>query len=675
MSWLSNFPDEQEVLYFDATFSIKNIHKIEDSTFLAPTFDTTLFSVNTIRDLQHNTQFIEKSILKALQTINTESTILSFNEIDDTIDFEDNDIRINSNLSLMSMDTDDQETTALMKSTSYQPIKEDAEFRDDSKDQQDVNQDDNLESSMDDNDEKKESSNKSTDDKETKDIETFNKLKGSELIAILYLLYLQYKPSEWEKLVKSDEDIYTQIALAKYRDQFGHLTQNVTTIYLEKSSDLIKYFFSMNMDNNGNDSITNEEEIRNIIQRQGKFQDMKYDINFETIIKLFPKCKQLSIDGDNFDWSLKDFIAFLRRFNLDFSGIYLQDIFLRFKQNDYMSHSSQETAKKRLKKTNRKQLTELAKLGWRFINSSHIHRFGFEPEEEKPFLILFMTEGRVFHHSYSKRLIGTTPKMGLEQESFVISGQNSDNFYDASNKQLSFYGRAITMQSLHSVKSSATVKSYGIGTLEGDHAIIDYNPKHLFLSQQILDKCHYKRELIAALENRKQTVYKESHQIRSSYTSSTDKLISPIANQLQHQVTSMSFIDEELFDDLCRKVETLILYPIHEDLYTIFYETFAEKKKSILELMTIKLVFPNVTDIYLRKTTFNSRICDNLISFIIDCGKNNKSKSKIKRIFYSIDKQCASRDVAKLKLRLNVYRWDFSTIEQVAYKQELQDIV
>ena len=81
--------------------------------------------------------FIEKSILKALQTINTESTILCFNEIDDTIDFEDNDIRINSNLSLMSMDTDDQETTALMKSASYQPIKEDVEFRDDSKDEAD----------------------------------------------------------------------------------------------------------------------------------------------------------------------------------------------------------------------------------------------------------------------------------------------------------------------------------------------------------------------------------------------------------------------------------------------------------------------------------------------------------------------------------------------------------
>ncbi len=620
--------------------------------------------------------------MKALQTINTESTILSFNEIDDKYFDDDDEYRQSSNSSSSDGSSSEHvdESTFLMveldknrlKKAKSKPIREEEEYHDNDDDDDDLKlENEDLESSEDD---IKEDENKLTEDVEIKEIETFDGLQGSELISILYLLYLQYKPSEWEKLVKSDKDIYTQIALAKYRDQFGHLTQNVTTIRMEKSSDLIKYFFSINMDKNddNSDSITNTEEIRNIIYRRGKFEYMKYNINFETIIKLFPKCKQISIDGDNFDWTLRDFISFLKRFNLDFSDIYLQDIFLRFKP-EYSSINAQEIAKKRLKKTHRKQLTELAKLGWRFITPSHIHRFGFQPPEEKPFLVLFMTEGRVFHHSYSKRMLGTTPKMGVSQDSVAISGHTSDNFL---YQQQSFFNRALTINSLRStqsMRSSLTFNSKSIG-IEGDHAIIDYNPKHLFLSQQVLDNCHYLKELTALLENRKESVYKERMSPGSPsklrHATTGDRIsLSPPGHQMS---LAVSFVDEEIFDNLCKKVETLMLYPIHDDLYTIFYETFAEKKKSILELMTIKLMFPNVTDIYLRDTTFNSRICGNLISFITDHKNKN---SKIKRIFYSIDKQCNSRDVAKLKLRLNVYRWDFSAIEQVAFKQELQDIV
>eukprot|EP01083_Nonionella_stella_P183497 663325_1 len=493
VSWISRFPDEQEVIYFDATFDIRRIFDV-CAEAQAP-------GDITLRTL---------TVLKALQSINVNSTIMSFNE----------------NALQEEFDFDLQRT------------------------------------------------------------ETFRGLNGSELISIFYLLYLQYKPCEWKQLVESHDDIYTQIALAKYRDQFAQLTQNVTTIRMECASELIKYFFSVDMD-------ASAHTIKYILLHSHTHKQKTSNIRFETIIKLFPKCKQISIDGDLFDWSLSDFIAFLKKYNLDFSGIHLQDIFLRFSSSS-MDHVT--IAKKRLKhKGQQHLLSELAKLGWRFISASHLHRFGFEPQPiEKPFLILFMNEGRVYARSYSKRVVGAAPKLV----------------------------RATTMSLMSSTMSNTCI--------EGDHAIVDYNPKHLFLSKHILNECHYKDELIRMLRHRSKNNTKQQHP------------------------------PQPAFDQLCESVQTLILYPKHNELSNIIYS------KKLVDLASVASIFPNVTDIYLRETTFNQRVCLKLIEFLTMTA----SKCRLTRIFYSINKQCAHREVAKLKIRLNLIKWDFCVIEQVAFRQD-----
>eukprot|EP01084_Bolivina_argentea_P016331 30573_1 len=105
---------------------------------------------------------------------------------------------------------------------------------------------------------------------------------------------------------------------------------------------------------------------------------------------------------------------------------------------------------------------------------------------------------------------------------------------------------------------------------------------------------------------------------------------------------------ETLFNQICKSVETLVLYPTDNDLIHIFYETFAEKKP-IISLETIQSMFSNVTDLYLRDITFNQRQCNKLIEFI-----SANPKTNIKRIFYAVNKSCATRDVSKVKLRLHI---------------------
>eukprot|EP01083_Nonionella_stella_P275231 934662_1 len=618
VGWISNFPDEREVLYFDATFDIKNIFTPMDDAEYDEFGPKELLSSKTVHELHDNTDFIEKAILKALQTINISSTVLSFNEMDKLKDVWGEEFKQNQN---QKMDPDDNvdpmsessshpaTSTPLLSQPPMVPMSIGVtsldDFDTDHESLPETNGSfegivENMKRDQEDTKDQESPSSLIPYSSDIHQVETFDQLAGSELVAVLELLYLQYKPTEWKDLVQSREDVYRQIALAKYRDQFAQLTQNVTTIRMDQASELIKHFFSTSIDIDNDDvnvikrNVTNE--FTHIVSHSGVYENVNYKIRFITLIKLFPKCKTLCIDGDNFDWTLNDFIAFLKGYNLDFSDVQLQDIYILFKPH-YFEKDAEMMAQLRLKSAEPQQLAELSKLGWRFINAAHLHRFGFKPEQEKPFLKVFVNEGRVLHQTYSKRILGS--------------------------------GSLNTPQ------------------IEGDYAIIRCNEKHLFLTQPLIEKCEYKDTLIRWLEWRKKNPV-------PSVTLAPD----PMANDIEEMKISM-------FDATCGKVETLVLYPIHEDVFHIFYETFAEKK-AILSLETINKMFPNVSDIYLRNTTFNERVCNNLIKFI-----NGNDKYTVKRIFYSVEKQCAARDVAKLKLRLNECKWDFSVIEQVVFdKQE-----
>eukprot|EP01084_Bolivina_argentea_P000060 112_1 len=119
VSWLSNFPDENEVLYMNVSFQISDIIKISPANY---TYENEFKHNDYLEHKKISSVTMERCILNALQTINIDSNIISLN---------DND--------------------------------------------------------------------------QNEDLSNFRKLRSYEKLAVLYLLYLQYRPKEWNDLLKSNE--------------------------------------------------------------------------------------------------------------------------------------------------------------------------------------------------------------------------------------------------------------------------------------------------------------------------------------------------------------------------------------------------------------------------------------------------------------------------------------
>eukprot|EP01083_Nonionella_stella_P201074 735806_1 len=114
------------------------------------------------------------------------------------------------------------------------------------------------------------------------------------------------------------------MAIARYRDQFITLANNVQAVKMEGASKLICQFFAR----------VHEETYVFPVIKMNNASDACVEgdnfINLCTFCKLFPHCKQVKMNGDNFDWSLDGMIAFLSKYNLNYSRIALQDIYICF---------------------------------------------------------------------------------------------------------------------------------------------------------------------------------------------------------------------------------------------------------------------------------------------------------------------------------------------------------
>merc|ERR1712096_494889 len=93
----------------------------------------------------------------------------------------------------------------------------------------------------------------------------------------------------------------------------------------------------------------------------------------------------------------------------------------------------------------------------------------------------------------------------------------------------------------------------------------------------------------------------------------------------------------------------------------IFYERAASKKPVICFESTVK-IFPNLTDLFLRETTFKLRECYKFIHFVMGVEKGD---IKLQRVFFSKGKPIRAVDVTKVKLRLKEIGWNFIKAEQV----------
>eukprot|EP01083_Nonionella_stella_P277251 942521_1 len=654
--WLSMFPYEKEVIYFNTSFQISHIYYKNDSLSphlmsrprsLSPTWAIpNRFNFEGDTRGMSQSDFMERAILKSLQLLNTESNVISFSECDHGAS------------------------------------------------------------------------------------SGFNQLDASEKIAVLYLLYLQYRSNKWNEFWnKLDENI--KFAFAKYRDQFISLAMNVRAVKMEKLSMWLQDFFCCDQEEY---EFPIEGSTKQDMEKATALAEQNFipyrPLNFGTIVRLFPNAQQLSINGDNFDWTLESFVQFVDQYQLDYQTVALQDVHIKF-DNQYpnnhpdeldsdtpilepgSSHSRSTTmtsnyswsltsnsistledveASRRLnqhKHLSRHNLHQLNKMGWKFMSPSHITRIGFEPLPEMPFVMTFINnEKPMFYRTYSQVLLNkeafltmnandlssdtqqaqlTTPRAipphclqwnsttrsnsFYDDEGDVVSAPSSPSLSATSplfaewesmpQQQPGFRNRASSYYQLnssmskkpHDVRFMDKEKEEKEGVMRSRGMVVDYNPINCTLSSQMFGSLSYKQELIEELRC---------------------KIAHPQGGGGKDKV-------RESFCKYCNMVKALVLDPMPNELQSIFMK---DVHKQIPSFEAILSVFPNVCDLFLRDTQLKPKICFALVGYL---KQNNKCK--LERIFFCKEtkQRLVTTHESMVKSTLAEVDWNLNVIEQMIF--------
>ena len=227
----------------------------------------------------------------------------------------------------------------------------------------------------------------------------FHSLSSDEKICVLHLLYLQHRPKEWDELIAgADSSNFRVAALAQCREMFVALATNVKAVRMEKLSSLLenflctppkRYTFPFNESICKNESIgkldtlESMEDLNDDDQKDEEKRDDSLSSNglqLDVICLLFPNAEQISINAKHWDFSLRNFIDFLMIFNSDYHDVALQDIYIRFVNENGQIINDQSRARQQRKKYPefKDNLRELRRLGWMFQTPSHLHRVGVE---------------------------------------------------------------------------------------------------------------------------------------------------------------------------------------------------------------------------------------------------------------------------------------------------------
>ena len=223
----------------------------------------------------------------------------------------------------------------------------------------------------------------------------FHSLSTSEKICILHLLYLQNRPKEsveWKQFVDGlNPSNCVRAAMERCREMFSVLATNVRAIRMEKLSKSLEEFFCTPMTSAMNEynfpyspeigSGSNSATPKSIEEQKDeeKEESMMYiSLQLDTLCLLFPNAEQISINAEHWDFSLEHFIAFLKIFNSNYEDAALQDIYIRFVSDSGRIFRGERQARKARKQFDnfKENQRELRRLGWIFQTPSHLHRVG-----------------------------------------------------------------------------------------------------------------------------------------------------------------------------------------------------------------------------------------------------------------------------------------------------------
>ena len=534
--WISNYPDEQEVLFMNTSFKIINI--FSPTVEVAPSsskFEAAFVASRASHRIPRTKQLMmtEKTILRALQMINIGADIISLND-------EDNS------------------------------------------DRSDI-------------------------------------LAKSEMMAVLELLYFQYRIDLWQQLQNESGDSAQVRALLKYRDQFSSLIGSVRALKMNKMWKLIEYFFC---------SAPNEfnlsQIIRDIEHNDGDGLDHfqpNQPLYLSRIVQLFPMTEQISISGKNWDWSLDRFIQFLESYDLDSHELALQYIDIEM--------DMKEAQKKLVEKGARDNIHRLRRLGWRFRTPTALYQTRPRPEPRKPFLRTFTDlrrdEDGSGRQKIQKLFVSTSMRLMLDPTPGAhpedgIDDEREDDLIHLNNEE----------------KMMGNIYDEGGVKIEE----VDYDPSCCTLSRQIFDILEYKEPLTQMLKWRMDVP-------DDDYKSDGHK--------------DIVFVSE------CANVESLVLDPMPSGLRTIFYQQ-GHATRARISFEVILRIFPNVKALFVTSTTFNLRICLNFVKFIN--GLEVDEFINLNKVYFSEAHPIRKRDIVGVQWRLREIGWQFVESQQLLRKSD-----
>eukprot|EP01084_Bolivina_argentea_P057797 105566_1 len=429
------------------------------------------------------------------------------------------------------------------------------------------------------------------DEEKHSDISNFSQLKSYAKLYVLYSLFLQYNPEIWKKIGKVHD--------IKCRDALILFVQNIRFASMQNMSKLLEMFFYSKL-LEYNTTILEGNEIEDMLN----MYKPKQPFYFSTIIKLFPFVQQVVIDKNNFDWSLNKFIYFLNRY--DFCHIRLQDI--------YIAHIDETNAQQNLNhQCWRNNISTLNRLGWIFVTPIHLHRFGFEPLPQLPFLSTFVD----FHKICWQKLVIND----------CVSSPAADN--DQQEKKID----------VKKVKDE-------IKNDEWQCFFVDHNPKNCVLSIDVFNKLKYSESLMEMLKWRKLN-----------------------CDNMQKANISAEYYN---FNDGCLNVECLVLDPLPNELYDIFYNNYKKQNQMghVVSLEIILMIFPNLNELFLKSTTFGLRQCDNFIDFVNRYKMTDGVGLTLQTIFFSVNNPMVGYYTEQVEIKLKAIGWDFDQSQQMICKNQ-----
>eukprot|EP01083_Nonionella_stella_P153638 493976_1 len=157
----------------------------------------------------------------------------------------------------------------------------------------------------------------------------------------------------------------------------------------------------------------------------------------------------------------------------------------------------------------------------------------------------------------------------------------------------------------------ADMKEDASAQLPQQYILIDHDPKSCVLSRQIFNTLDYKKKLSELL------LWKKLNwKMHVDYNFNAGPGVDNTTERMQYR-----------FANECNKVESLVLDPLPRELYKIFYDG----NKHIISFENVVKVFPNLTDLFLRHTTFKLRECYKIVKFL----RNTSLVIKLERVFFS----------------------------------------